>query len=62
MEKSRLKGLYIPDKDGKLRPVIRLSDIHYYLPATASSAFGNQPPYPAPGLLDRTWKWIKRYL
>ena len=60
MASNSFKGIYVPDKDGKLRPVLRLTDTSNYLPATASTIPG-QTAYPDSGLLNRTWKWLKRY-
>jgi hypothetical protein len=60
MARNRFKGIYVPDKDGKLRPVLRLSDTNAYLPATAST-LSDQSAYPDYSLIDKTWKWLKRY-
>ncbi|MCL6561015.1 MAG: hypothetical protein K6U74_19945 [Firmicutes bacterium] len=52
MARTQLSGKYVPDKNGKLKPVLKLNEINISPPATVSR-------YPDSPALSKIWRWIK---
>jgi len=57
MEKCQLKGKFVPDKDGKLKPVFKLTEINVNLPGPASRHLQCAGP-PRPSWCGRVWRWL----
>ena len=55
---SKLKGKFVPDKNGKLKPVLKWTEtyVDFTAPASfASSSLFTKPP----ALFGGLWRWIR---
>jgi len=57
MVKNQIRGKYVPDKDGKLRPVLKLIEMKVDLPV--SSSHNPFSPVLSPAWYSRAWLWLK---
>lgn len=59
MVKGQLRGKYVPDKDGKLRPVLKLIEMNANLPEAASCCPHSPMSSKPPAWYSRVWLWVK---
>lgn len=59
MAKNQLKGKYVPDKDGKLRPVLKLTEFNVNLPVSVSCHPYSPILSKSPAWYSRVWHWVR---
>lgn len=62
MGNVRFKGKYVPDKHGKLIPVLWFTDINVNLPEPDCRYHHHPGSSPVKAWHDRVWTWIKKKL
>lgn len=59
MAKGQLRGKYVPDKDGKLRTVLKLTEIKANVPVSDSCYHDSSNLFNSPAWYNRIWFWVK---
>lgn len=62
MGKVNFKGKYVPDKNGKLKPVLRFTDINVNLPETACRYRHHAGLSPVNAWYNKVWDWLTKKL
>ncbi|NPV72509.1 MAG: hypothetical protein HPY89_01675 [Pelotomaculum sp.] len=55
MDNNQLKGKFVPDKNGKLRPVLKLTDYEISVLRNCPSSLIKQQPW-----YTRAWNWVRK--
>ncbi|MDD3653647.1 MAG: hypothetical protein PHO01_05615 [Desulfotomaculaceae bacterium] len=56
---SQLKGKYVPDQDGKLRPILNLIEFNINVPVSASNSYYGLLSNSDASWYKKVWLWIK---
>ena len=60
MRNVKFKGKYVPDRNGKLKPVLRYTDININLPESACRYRPHPGKSPAKAWYNKIWDWFAK--